>query len=261
VAAKPAAAATAVSPAAKDKKAGGKMADMFKKVGSSVGGKTKGMPKKVQMIILVVIVVVAAVTLAAVAMSGGSAGSKKASTINLAALKDLKMDLPAQKANLVETQSTTFNLADLLGTNATYFVSDITVTLTWTDGADERHFGRMRYNQPDVFQLEINSSMNASAKSEPTGNDMTSKQGTIQLSMQVSDSGYDYFVIGNTSALRLPDTVINSDITVMVTLVVAGDLETSPAFLKWNDTNNDYTIKITVNGKVYEPEAKAPPKK
>jgi hypothetical protein len=237
------------------------MADMFKKMGSSVGGKTKGMPKKTRMIVIVVLVVVVAVAIAAVAMRGGSAAPKKASTINIADLKEWKQDLPPQTANLVEGSSTTFNLADLVGSNATYFVSEVTVTLTWTDGPDERHLGRMRYNQPDVFQLDINSTMNASATSEPTGNDMTSKQGTIQLSMQISDSGYDYFVLGNSSAVRLPDTVTSSDITVMVTLVNAGDLETSPAFLKWNDTNNDYTLTITVSGKVYEPEAKAPTKK
>ena len=264
-AAQPAAAATAAAPAAQGKKAGGKMADMFKKVGSSMGGKTKGMPKKTRTIMIVVIVVVVAVAIAAVAMRGGSAAPKKVSTIDLATLKEWSVDLSPPEANLQEGSNTVFNIADLLGSNATgtYFISEVTATLTWKDEADARHLGRMRVNQPDVFKLEINSSLNASASSDPTGNDVNSKQGSIgPLKMTVSDSGYEYFVIGNSSALRLPDTVITSDITVMVTLINAGDWE-SPGFalLKWNDLGNNYTLKITVKGKVYEPEAKAPAKK
>ena len=256
-------AAATATPAAQDKKAGAKMQDMFKKVGSSLGGKGGGASKKTMYIILAVVIVLAAIGAAGLAMRGGSATPKKPSTVNLEDLQDWSTELKPPTANLAEGSSTTFNIADMLGENATgtYFVSQVTATLTWTDGPDERHWGRMRYNQPDVFQLDINSSMNASAMSEQIGNDMTSKAGTIQLKMEVSISGYDYFVMGNSSALRLPETVISSDITVTVYMVNAGDLETSPALFKWNDFGNDYTLKITVSGKVYEPSAKEPSKK
>jgi len=264
-AAQPAAGATAVAPATQDKKSGGKMADMFKKVGSSVGGKTKGMPKKVQMIFAVVILLVVVIVIGAVAMRGGSTAPKKPSTINVEDLQDWSVDIPPQTQNLAETESVTFNVADLLGggTNGTYFIKEVTVTLTWRDEDDVRRLGRMRTNQPDEFEFVINTTINATAEGPATMNDVNSKAGSIgPITMKVSDSGYDYVIVGNSTSLRLPETVTTSDVTVTVHLINAGDFHASgPEALYWNDLGNDFTVKITVSGKMYTPEAKAPAKK
>jgi len=52
------------------------------------------------------------------------------------------------------------------------------------------------------------------------------------------------------SDAKLPDDVAVSDINVIVYMVVAGDHHSSPEFLYLNDFGNEYTIEITLAGKV-----------
>jgi hypothetical protein len=153
--------------------------------------------------------------------------------------------------------SVEFDLAELMGpeyaSNGTYFISEVTATLIWQDEPDQRQLGRMRYNEPDNFQLEINSSANASKRSEVVGNDPTTKAGKIgPITMSVSDGAYTYIVLGNSTGLQLPSVATTGNITIIVYLYEAEDLYAQgPAGLKWNDFGNDFTLSVSIKGKVY----------
>jgi len=264
-AAAPAVKVDAATQAAVEKK-GGKLAGL-KGMSSGALGKMKGvgkLPKKTLMIIgLVVVVVIAAVVV--VAVSGGEKKPSGGGGIDIATLDDWSTELPVPPAQtLTEGDATTpnsvtFNIADLLGENATgiYFITNIEATLTWTDEPDRRWAGRTRVNQPDNFQLEINTTVNASAMSEVMGNDLNSKQGSISLGLAISSSDYTYVVVGNSTDMSLPPEASMGDVTVVVYLYEAEDMYASgPAAFKLNDTGNAFTLTISVKGKSYTPGSK-----
>ncbi len=241
---------------------GGKLAGL-KGMSAGALGKMKGvskLPKKTLMIIgIIAIVVVVAVVV--VAVGGGDKKPSGGGGIDVAKLDDWSGDLDPITLNLVEgtpdvPNSVSFDLADLLAENATgvYFITNIEASLTWQDEADQRWMGRTRVNRPDSFQLEINTSVNASAKSEVKANDVSSKQGSVSLSFAVSGSEYTYIVAGNSTDLELPPEATMGAVTVVVYLYEAQDLYASgPAAFKLNDPGNDFTLTIKVRGKVYNP--------
>ncbi len=228
-------------------------------------GKMRGvskLPKKTLYILFGIIIVVIIAGVAGVAMMGGDETPSGGGGISMNDLRDWSLDVPSFTQNLQEGSATApssveFDLADLMGpeysSNGTYFISEVTATLIWQDGPDERHAGRMRYNDPDNFQLEINSTANASEKSEVVGNDQQTKQGKIgPITMSVTDGAYTYIVMGNATGLKLPDVATTGNITVIVYLYEAEDLYADgPAALKWNDFGNDFTLSVSIKGKVY----------
>jgi hypothetical protein len=241
---------------------GGKLAGL-KGMSAGALGKMKGvgkLPKRTLMILAVVVVAIVIVGIAAVALSGGEKKPSGGGGINIAKLEDWSAEMPAIAQNLAEGSATqpnsvTFDIGDLLGENATglYFITDIEASLSWTDEPNQRWAGRTRINQPDNFQLEINSTVNASAKSEVKANDVSSKQGSIALSLTISGD-YSYVVVGNLTDMNLPEEASKGDITVVVYLYEAEDLYASgPAAFKLNDLGNDFTLTIKVKGKAYNP--------
>jgi len=210
---------------------------------------------------VIVIVVIGAVVVMAV--SGGEKKPSGGGGIDIAKLDDWSQDIAPITQNLAEgtadiPNSVSFDIADLLGENATgiYFISDIEASLTWTDEPSRRWAGRTRINQPDHFQLEINTSVNASAISEVAANDVSSKQGSVSVSLSVSGD-YSYVVVGNKTGLELPPEATVGQVTVVVYLYEAEDLYASgPAAFKLNDLGNDFTLTIKVKGKSYTPGSK-----
>ena len=245
---------------------GGKLAGL-KGMSAGALGTVKGvgkLPKRTLMILAVVVVAIVIVGIAAVALSGGEKKPSGGGGIDIAKLGDWSLDLAPitqyqDEGTATVPTSVTFDIADLLGENATgvYFITDIEAQLTWTDEPDQRWLGRTRVNGPDTFQLEINSTVNASAKSEMKANDASSKQGSIPLSMAVSAGEFTYIAIGNSTDMDYPVEVATGDITVVVYMYEAQNLYASgPAVLGLNDFGNEFTLTIKLKGKAYEPGAK-----
>ncbi len=251
-AAEPAVAAPEAGEEKKDRMAG------IKNFTGSTINKFKTMPRRLQLILIVVLIVIIAGLAVAISLSGGDDGSGGSSVTDPDTLEEFSLESgPVDCPRLAEgTQnapnSVEHTLADLIPfeTNATYFIKEITATLTWTDEPDMRQLGRTRYNHPDNFQLEINGSGNASKMSTVTPNDMGSKQGNIPaITLSASDMGLRYFYMGNASDLRLPDDVRMGSASIFVHLYEAEDyIADGPHALIWIDDGNSYTLSVTVKG-------------
>lgn len=214
-------------------------------------------PKSFRLLVVLLIVVVVIIAGVSIAFWGGggdgSPDNGGGKTINPAKLSDWEWTPPGgimQQPLLNEGSAAPFSLSSLIATNGTVFVDYVEVTITWQDEPDGSIGPRQKENEPDTFQLEINSSANVSAMSQEVSNTHGSTA-TITLSLDIgSMSDYSYLVIGNVSDdAKLPDDVMESDINIIVHMINAGDHHSSPEFLYINDFGNDYTLEIKVSGK------------
>jgi len=209
-------------------------------------------PKSSRLIVVLLIFVVLIVAVALISMTGGEDKPPDIGTKNIdpAKLDDWSWTSGALDQTLLnEGSAQPFSMGTMIETNGTVFVDHIEVTITWTDEPDGSVGPRQKTNEPDTFQLEVNSSANVSALSEEASN-VHGSSATITLTLDVGTSDYSYLVLGNVSDAKLPDDVAVSDINVIVYMVVAGDHHSSPEFLYLNDFGNEYTIEITLAGKV-----------
>ncbi len=207
-------------------------------------------PRSLRLVVfLLVIVIILAVIL--VAIPSKEAPPERPKTLNIDKLDDFSWSTPQPiSGQLAEFSSTSFALEDELS-NGTIFVERIDLHLEWQDEPDQRWAGRTRYNHPDNFALEINTSMNVSAMSDFVGNDPNSKQGTLDLSLDVGTSEYTYILLGNGTDVNLPEGVLIADVNIIVHLDEAEDLYADgPAAFKLNDTGNAFSLTISVTGKV-----------
>ena len=145
-------------------------------------------------------------------------------------------------------------LYDVMGGNGTFLVGVVTLTLDWTDEPDTTELGRVRVNEPDNFQLELNigGSENRTVQSEITGNSKASSGGSgqIVLSVDVGAMVNGYVAVGNMSGRYLADEVIYSDIIYLVVYLHEAEdkYASGPAALKWNDFGNEFTLSVSCSG-------------
>ena len=207
------------------------------------------MPRSARVVLVIVVVLILLAAILYVAMPSGKEEPKEPSTLNVDKLQDWSYAPGAVTATFLnEGQTAPYSLSTMVAGNGTLFIDKVDVTITWTDEPDGSIGPRQKENQPDTFQLEINSSINVSAMSE----EMSNSHGTsmsISLSVDISDSGYKYLVLGNTTGVKLGDDVITGDINVLVHMIVAGDHTSQPQILIINDFGNDYSIEISASGK------------
>ncbi|MCJ2540567.1 MAG: hypothetical protein LN414_04790 [Candidatus Thermoplasmatota archaeon] len=209
-------------------------------------------PRSMRLILVIIIVVVLIVAVSAVVMMMGGDDKSGPSTnkIDPAKLEDWSWDLGAiVQSFLNEGSAESFSIGDMIETNGTVLVDSIEVTITWTDEPDGSVGPRAKTNEPDTFMVEVNSSANVSAMSQEMSNTHGSSQSII-LSLDVGTSEFSYLVLGNLSDVKLPDDVVVSDLNVIVYMVEAGDHHSSPELLFLNDLGNDYSIEISLSGKV-----------
>ena len=208
---------------------------------------------RVLFVIILVVVVVVAVVAASMLMGGEDkpdGGSGK--TIQPEKLEDWTWGPgPMAQPLLDEGRSQPFSLAALIENNGTVLVDQVEVTITWTDEPDTNLGPRQKENEPDTFQLEMNSSANVSAMSDQMSNSHGQSM-SITLTLDVGTSDYSYLVLGNVSAdMKLPDDVAVSDINIIVHMIEAGDFHSPPPeFVYVNDFGNDYSIDIMASGKI-----------
>jgi hypothetical protein len=166
-------------------------------------------------------------------------------------LDDWTWTADAITANLNEGESTFIRIDDLVPSNGTFFVNTISVTLEWEDEPDQNLGPRMKTNEPDTFQVEIDASANVSTISAETANDPSSYQGSISLRLDVGSHGYNYIVMGNASDVKLGDDILVTQIEVLVHMIEAGDYHSPPPeFIFINDFGNDYTLTVSLSGKI-----------
>ncbi len=203
-------------------------------------------PARVLVIIVVLILIFSIVY---VALPSGEDPPYVPSTLNIDKLEDWSWAPGSIQAEFLnEGASFTYTLSQMIEGNGTIFIEKVDVTITWTDEADGSIGPRQKENQPDTFQLEINSTANVSAMSE----EMSNSHGTsmsIMLSIDISDSGYNYMVLGNTTDLELGDDVTTGDINIIVYMIIAGNHSNPPELLLINDFGNEYSIEISASGK------------
>lgn len=206
-------------------------------------------PRSARVLVLIIAVVLI-VAIIAIAWPSGDKPDPEPDTVNVAKLEDWSWAPGSTQGDFLnEGTSTTLTLASLIEGNGTIFIETVDVTITWQDEPDGSIGPRQKENQPDTFQLEINSTANVSALSEEMSNTHGSSQ-SISLSINIADSGYDYLVMGNTTGIKLGDDVTSGDINIIINMIVAGDHTSSPQLLIINDFGNDYTIEISVSGKI-----------
>jgi hypothetical protein len=209
-------------------------------------------PKSMRLIVVLLIVVVLIVAFVGIGMMGGDdkPPTPNGKTINPAKLDDWSWPSGVLSQSLLNEGTTqTFSIGGMLPANGTMLVDFIEVTITWQDEPDGSVGPRQKTNEPDTFQLEVNSSANVSGISQETSNSHGSSQ-SITLSVDVGASGFSYLALGNVSDVKLPPDVVVSDLNVMVHMIVAGDHHSSPEIVYINDFGNDYSIEITLSGKV-----------
>jgi hypothetical protein len=145
-----------------------------------------------------------------------------------------------------------FELDSLVPANGTFFVNSVRLTLEWEDEPDQNLGPRLKTNEPDTFQVEIAVSMDINMISPETSNDPSSRQGSISLNLDMASHGYSYFIIGNASELNLGDDIlVDTRADVNVYMIEAGDYHSPPPeFLFINDFGNDYTLTISLSGKI-----------
>lgn len=217
----------------------------------------KRVPKSMRVFVVVLIVVLVVLAGVAIAFSLGGdedTGPKPPKVLNVDALDDWSWSSGPIDGQMSEFSDTTMAMEDLEGfpTNGTIFISSITMMLEWQDEPDDRWAGRTRYNEADYFAVEVNSSLGVGAASELTGNDESSKQGSVSVTMNVEgDTSFAYLLLGNVTDLRLPDTIASASVDLIIHMDEAGDLYASgPAMFKLNDFGNAYTLTVTCTGKI-----------
>lgn len=155
---------------------------------------------------------------------------------------------------LDEFTSYSTTLGDVMSRNGTFLVGVVTLTLDWTDEPDSTELGRVRENQPDNFQLEVNVGGNETWTVQsaivPNSRSSSGGSGQIMLDVNISSLVNGYVAVGNMSGKYIPDEVIYADsINIVVYLYEAEDKYASgPAALKWNDVGNDFSLSVSVSG-------------
>lgn len=206
-------------------------------------------PRSARVLVLIIAVVLI-VSIIAISWPSGEKPPELPDTVNVAKLEDWSWTSGSTQGEFLNEGTTlTQALSSMIEGNGTIFIEMVEVTITWQDEPDGSIGPRQKENQPDTFQLEINSTINASAMSEEMSNTHGASQ-SISVFVDIADSGYSYLVIGNTTGIKLGDDVTPGEINIIVHMIVAGDHTSSPQILIINDFGNDYTIEISVNGKV-----------
>jgi len=207
-------------------------------------------PKSMRMLLVLLIVAVVIIAIAAVAMMGGEENTTpKSNTINPAKLEDFSWSSGPVSGSMSENQESQMSLSSMLS-NGTILVDSVEMFLEWQDEPDQTWAGRVRENSPDSFQLRI-AIGNETFESDMTANDAGSKQGSVALSLDMSMTNYTYVLVGNDTDIKLPEGVAEMSINLFIVMGEAGDLYASgPALFKLNDTGNDYTLTVSVTGKV-----------
>ncbi len=222
--------------------------------------------KSVIWIVLAIVIVVAASAGAFLMLRGGGGGDGDDGDggNDFESLDDFTWTSPAISDYLNEGTSSEpntmpYNLEAMLSgeSGGVILIEEVTATLTWQDEPDQRQLGRMRINHPDNFQIEIVVDGSPVVSSSITANDISSKQGTIDpIVMNASMLGFPYVAdVSWDGAYDLPEELGYVSIEVWVNLYEAEDLMADgPAALLWIDGGNNYTLEITVTGKIYVPE-------
>lgn len=210
-------------------------------------------PKSMRVLVVILIVVVLILAVSAIALMGGN-GDKPGPDIKKldpAKMEDFSSSDPFP-GSASEFSETTMTLDAVVGENQTILVDTITMTLEWQDEPDQTWAGRVRENSPDSFQLRIDVGNGSyTVESEMTANDVGSKQGIVSLTMDMGLSNFTYVVVGNVTDADLPEDITDMGVNLVIIMGEAGDLYASgPAAIKLNDFGNDYTLTVSVTGKV-----------
>jgi hypothetical protein len=206
-------------------------------------------PRSARVLVLLIAVILI-VSVIAISWPSGDKPVVEPDHVDVTKLEDWSWSSGSTQGDFLN-EGTTFTqaLASMIEGNGTIFIERVDVTITWQDEPDGSIGPRQKQNQPDTFQLEINSTINVSAMSEEMSNTHGASQ-TISVFVDIADSGYDYLVIGNTTGIKLGEDVTPGDINIIIHMIVAGDHTSSPQILIINDFGNDYTIEISVTGKM-----------
>jgi hypothetical protein len=212
-------------------------------------------PRSMRVLFVIIIIVVLIAVFVAVGMMMG--GEDKApdtnnNTINPDKLDDFDWSSGPISGTAAEFQSIQMPLDSILGGNGTVLVESISLSLEWQDEPDQTWAGRLRVNSPDSFQLRIDiGSGNYTTESEMTPNSESSKQGSVSLSLDMSTTNFTYVMVGNASTAKMPEGVYDLPIDLYIIMGEAGDLYAQgPAAFKLNDTGNEYTLTVSVMGKI-----------
>ncbi len=212
-------------------------------------------PRSMRVLFVIVIIVVLVAAFVAVGMLMGK-DDKPPSTnnnvINPDKLEDFSWSSGPISSSASEFQQIQTPLDSIMSGNGTVLVDAITMSLEWQDEPDQTWAGRLRVNSPDSFQLRIDiGTGNYTVESEMTPNDASTKQGSVSLALDMSSTNFTYVVVGNASSAKMPEGVFDLPIDLYIVMGEAGDLYAEgPAMFKLNDFGNDYTLTVTVEGKV-----------
>lgn len=211
-------------------------------------------PKSMRVLVVLLIVVVLILAVSAIALMGGNGDKPDPDIKKLdpAKMEDLDWSSGPNAGTASEFSETTMTLDTLIGENQTVLVDSITITLEWQDEPDQTWAGRVRENSPDSFQLRIDvGNGNYTVESEMTSNDVGSKTGSVSLTMDMGLSNFTYVVVGNVTDADLPEDITDMGVNLVIIMGEAGDFYASgPAAFKLNDFGNDYTLTVSVTGKV-----------
>ena len=205
-------------------------------------------PRSARVLVLIIAVVLI-VAIIAISWPSGDKPVDEPDNVNVDKLEDWSWASGSIQGDFVTEGGTgTHAIASMIEGNGTIFIERVDVTITWTDEPDGSIGPRQKENQPDTFQLELNSTVNVSEMSAEMSNTHGTSQ-SISVSVDIADSGFTYLMIGNTTGLKLGDDVTMGDINFIVHMIEAGNHSSPPELLLINDTGNDYSIEITVTGK------------
>jgi hypothetical protein len=211
-------------------------------------------PRSMRLIVVIIIVVVLLVAVVGVAMMMGGKEQPPVNNnkIDPAKLEDFTWSSGPTTGSASEFQQIQMSLDGMLEGNGTVLVSGISMFLEWQDEPDQTWAGRVRENSPDSFQLMIDiGTGNYTTESQMTPNDAGSKQGSVSLALDMASTNFTYVATGNTTGMDMPEGVFDLPIDLYIIMGEAGDLYASaPAAFKLNDFGNDYTLTVSVTGKV-----------
>jgi hypothetical protein len=219
-------------------------------------------PKSMRLLVVIIIlvVVIAAISVGVMMRGGDDKTPPDTNKINPAKLEDFNWPSPPQMGTASEFGQTQWALETMIEGNGTILVDSISMTLEWQDEPDQTWAGRNRENSPDSFQLRIDiGGGNFSIESPMTPNDAGSKQGSVSLDLDMASTNFTYVLLGNATDMEFPEDVFDLPIDLYIIMGEAGDLYASgPAAFKLNDTGNDYTLTVTVGGKVIPDDSTQP---
>jgi hypothetical protein len=210
-------------------------------------------PRSMRVLLVLIIIVVVVLSVVAIGMMGGDgpSGDGGDKTVNVAKLDDFDWSSGQLSGSASEFQTIQMTMDSMLTGNGTVLVDGISMSLEWQDEPDQTWAGRVRENSPDSFQLMIDiGGGNYTVESEMTPND-ASKHGSVSLDLDMSSTNFTYVMVGNSTGMDLPEDVFDLPIDLYIIMGEAGDLYASgPAAFKLNDFGNDYTLTVSVTGKV-----------